>query len=142
MTEKILSALKTAPGVLVNGELAILYRYRRWHLIRIRNGRLRMLHFMTEGQAQKMIRSWGTDGILGPAAQVSELFADDVSARVLETPESYLAFLDAGKVELLGFDAGTQYPEVVADKKNHFLSKVSKMIESGRSGLYLCFADE
>jgi hypothetical protein len=142
MTETVFAALMTTPSVLVNGEFAILYRYQRWHLIRIRNGRLRMLHFMTEGQARKMIHSWGTDGILEPAAQISERFADDVNARVLETPESYLAFLDADKVEILGFEAGIQYPEIVADKKDNFLSKVSKMIETGRSGLYLCFADE
>jgi hypothetical protein len=142
MTEMILSALKTTPSVLVNGEFAILYRYQRWHLIRIRNGRLRMLHFMTEGQAQKMIESWYRDGILESAAQISEQFANDVDARVLETPQSYLAFLDADKVEIFGFDAGIQYPEVVADKRNNFLAKVSKMIETGRSGLYLCFADE
>ncbi len=142
MTETILSTLKSTASVLLSGEFAILYRYGRWHLIRVRNGRLRMLHFMTEAQAQGMIRSWGTKGILGPAAQISDRFAQDVNARVLETPESYLAFLDADKVEILGFDAGTRYPETTVDKKNDFLGKVSKMIRTGRSGLYLCFADE
>lgn len=142
MTETILAALKTTPSVLVNGELAILYRHQRWHLIRMRNGRLRMLHFMAEEQAQKMIQNWGTRGVLKPAAQISKQFPNDVNTRVLEAPESYLAFLDADRVEILGYDADIQCPETIADKKNDFLSKVSKMIETGRSGLYLCFADE
>jgi len=142
MTETIFTTLLSTASVMLSGNYVILYRYQRWHLIKVRNGRLRMLHFMTEEQAQKMIRNWRTNATAKPIEQVSEQFAADLSARVLEKAESYLAFLEAGKVEILGFDASIQYPEIITDTKNNFLSKVSKMMETGRSGLYLCFADE
>ncbi len=141
MTDPLPEALLASTGVMQSGDFAILYRYQRWHLIKVRNGRLRILHFMTEEQARKMIETWRSKGSMRTLKEISDRFENDVEARVLETPDDYLSFLDSNEAEILGFDASIQYPEHITDVKADFLNKVTRMMETGRSGLYLCFSD-
>jgi hypothetical protein len=142
MTEEILTLLQDSNHVLLSGDFAILFRRGRWHLIRVRNGRLRMLHFMTEEQAQKMVKSWGAKGNVEAVEKVSAEFEADIQARIKDSAPEYLPFFEAGQVELLGFEASIWYPENISNDRNDFLNKVARMMATGHSGFYLCFTDK
>jgi hypothetical protein len=142
MSDEIFTALQDSTNALQSGDFAILHRRGRWHLIRVRDGRLRMLHFMTEDQARKMVKNWGPKGIVKTVNKVSAWFEADVQSRIKDSASEYLPLFEAGRVELLGFDASIWYPENITYDKKNFLEKVSKMMETGQSGFYLCFTDE
>jgi hypothetical protein len=163
-----INASRTTDIALVRGDGANVHRHGRWYSLSLsyfgRHKGIRSVHFLPEDRALKLFEGmllgdpgnpvplevsesfaradpyWGYTHLL-PFDQISDSFAQEVEAKLLASPQAYLALLDRKAVGIGGGPTSDMQTITHHDaaSKQAFLEEVTRMMEEQPRGPYLVF---
>lgn len=130
------------PDTLVRGgDFVTLRMHNRWHLLTVRKGKIRTVHFMQADGAWRTWMSYAQALQVERYATVGEQFATEVQEKLLATAKEYLVWSQRGLHLLVG---NTSEDIQVFGTKKHsgsFVLALQKIMDTEAIGLALLFPD-